>query len=269
MAKLLNGKELSLFIQEQQAKEVRSLKQSKNIKPTLAIIRTNPNPVTDTYVNLKAKYGEGIGVDVKIYDCDEQEIKNVISECNSNNEIQGIIVQLPLKNSENTDEIVDLIDIKKDVDGLNQNTTYDPATPTAINWLLAGYNIELLGKNIVINGGGRLVGAPLAKMWQSSGYNVTLITSKTDNKEDILRNADVIISAVGKPEIITSEMIKEGAVVVDAGTSTDSNGIVGDVENEARNREDIKITPVKGGVGPLTVCALFHNVLLASRIYAK
>lgn len=269
MAKLLNGKELSLFIKEQQAKEVRSLKQSKNINPTLAIVRTNPNPVTDTYVNLKAKYGEDIGVGVKVYDCDEQEIKNVIAECNSNDEIQGIIVQLPLKNPENTDEIVNLINENKDVDGLNKNTKFDPATPTAINWLLAGYNIELAGKNIVINGGGRLVGAPLTEMWQNSGYNATLITSKTDNKEEILRSADVIISAVGKPGIITSEMIKDGAVVIDAGTSTDSNGIVGDVENEARNREDIKITPVKGGVGPLTVCALFHNVLLAARNHTK
>lgn len=269
MAKLLNGKELSLFIKEQQAREVRSLKQSKNINPTLAIIRTNPNPVTDTYVNLKAKYGEDIGVNVKIYDCDENKIKDVITECNNNEDIHGIIVQLPLNNPDSTDEIVNYVNASKDVDGLSKNAKYDPATPTAINWLLAGYNVELLGKNIVINGGGKLVGAPLFKMWQNSGYNATLITSKTENKIEIINKADVIVSAVGKPEIIKSEILKAGAVVIDAGTSTDSNGIVGDVEEIARSREDIKITPVKGGVGPLTVCALFHNVLLSARNYSK
>lgn len=269
MAKLLNGKELSLFIKEQQAREVRSLKQSKKINPCLAIIRTNPNPVTDLYVNLKAKYGEDIGVDVKIYDCTENDINNVITECNANDEIQGIIIQLPLENTKKTDEIVNLINEDKDVDGLGKNTKFDPATPTAINWLLAGYNIELASKNIVINGGGRLVGAPLAKMWQNSGYNVTLLTSKTENKAEFLKEADIIVSAVGKPAIINSEMIKDGAVIVDAGTSTDSNGIVGDVDDAVRGREDIKITPLKGGVGPLTVCALFHNVLLAARNYAK
>lgn len=269
MAKLLNGSELNLFIKEQQAKEARSLKQSKKINPTLAVIRTNPNPVTDTYVNLKAKYGEDIGVNVIIFDCDENEIKNVILECNNNDEINGIIVQLPLKNPESTDDVINLVDVKKDVDGLSKNTMYDSATPTAINWLLAGYNIELAGKSIVINGGGKLVGAPLYKMWISSGYNVTLITSKTENKDDILKNADVIVSAVGKPRVIKSSVIKEGAVVIDAGTSTENNGIVGDVDDDLRSREDIKITPTKGGVGPLTVCALFHNVLLAARNHSE
>ena len=265
MAKILNGKELSLFIKERQAKEVRSIKQSKNTNPCLVIIRTNPNPVTDTYVNLKLKYGEDIGVLVKVTDCDEFELKDKIHHLNEDSSVHGIIVQLPLRNIEMTDEVVNMINPEKDVDGLNSKSMYDPATPTAINWLLAGYNIDLAGKQIVIVGAGRLVGSPLASIWEKSGYNVMVLTSKTENKDELLTKADVIVTAVGKPGIINSKMIKSWAVVVDAGTATDSNGIVGDVSEDVRKREDISITPVKGGVGPLTVSALFDNVLIASR----
>ena len=269
MAKLLNGKELSLFVKEQQAREVRSLKQSKGVEPKLVIIRTNSNPVTDLYVGLKVKYGEDIGVKVEVADIPEHELVANIDKYNSDESVHGIIVQLPLINNESADEILKNIAPEKDVDGLGAGAILDAATPTAINWLLAGYNIDLAGKNIVIVGKGKLVGSPLAKMWEQSGYSVAVVTISTKDKESLIELADVIVSATGTPGVITSEIVKPGAVVVDAGAATDSNGIVGDVAPEVRLREDITITPEKGGVGPLTVCALFHNVLIAARKTGK
>jgi len=265
MAKLLNGKELSLFIKEQQAKDVRSIKQSLGVHPSLAIIRTNPNPITDLYVKLKVSYGEDIGVSVNVIDINEDELGKEIENCNNQSEIHGIIVQLPLKDKAKTAEILGLIHPDKDVDGLGDNPIYESATPKAINWLLAGYNIDLIGKNIVIVGKGKLVGEPLSEMWSNSGYMVTSVTSETQNKHEIIKSADILISATGKAGIITSDLVKPGAVIVDAGVATDANGLVGDVSADVRSRDDITITPEKGGVGPLTVAALFHNVLLAAR----
>lgn len=269
MAKLLNGKELSLFIKEQQAREVRSLKQSKGVEPRLAIIRTNSNPATDMYVRLKQQYAEDIGVTVDIIDCAEDDLVSEIEKLNHDDRVHGIIVQLPLKNVDKTEEAVSLISPTKDVDGLGENAVYDAATPTAINWLLAGYNVELVGKIIVIVGNGRLVGAPLARIWKETGYNVTVLDENTPDKPEIIKTADILVSAVGSPRLINSEIVKDGAVVVDAGIATDRNELVGDLADDVRDREDIKITPVKGGVGPLTVAALFHNLLVAARNTAK
>lgn len=265
MTKILNGKEISLFIKEQQAREVRSLRQSKGVEPKLVIIRSNPNPVTDTYVRLKKNYGEDIGVITEIVDCEESNIKEQIRNFNDDTNTHGIIVQLPLGQPENTEEVLSILNPNKDVDGLGEAAKYNPATPTAINWLLAGYNIELQGKKILIIGSGRLVGSPLAKMWADSGYDVFCADSKTNDLENIARESDVIVSATGKPGVLKSSMVKGGAVVVDAGVATDSNGLVGDAEDDLRSRDDITITPLKGGVGPLTVSALFHNVLVAAR----
>lgn len=265
MAKSLNGKELSLFIKEQQARDVRSLKQSLGIHPRLVIIRTNPNPVTDMYVKLKVAYGEDIGVLVSVIDINEDDLAKELENCNNQSDVHGVIVQLPLKDKTKTDEVLGIINPEKDVDGLGDRPIYESATPKAINWLLAGYNVDLIGKNIVIVGRGRLVGEPLGEMWSSSGYMVTSVTSETQNKQEIIRSADILVCATGQPGLITSDMVKTGAVVVDAGVATDSNGLVGDVGPDVRLRDDITITPEKGGVGPLTVAALFHNVLLSAR----
>jgi methylenetetrahydrofolate dehydrogenase (NADP+)/methenyltetrahydrofolate cyclohydrolase len=174
-------------------------------------------------------------------------------------------VQIPLPEPSQTDEILNQVAADKDVDGLSNNTKFDAPTPMAINWLLAGYNIELQGKHIVILGHGRLVGRPLARLLQSSGYDVEIVDKKTsDLKEKILR-ADVLISATGVPGLVTADMVQSTVVIVDAGVATDSNGLVGDVAADVRELADIKITPEKGGVGPLTVCALFENVIRAAR----
>lgn len=263
--KLLSGSELVEYIKERQAKEVRSLKQSKNIFPKLAIIRTNPDPVVDSYMRLKQNYGNDIGVDVEVYTIDQKETLDTIEKLNNDDNFHGIIVQIPLPDPSQTNEILNTVSVKKDVDGLAEDSSFDPATPIAINWLLAGYNVELKGKKIVIVGHGRLVGKPLAKIWQSSDLDVEIADNKTEDLEKLTLEADILVCATGKPGLITKDMVKDGAVIVDAGVATDSNGLVGDVSYDVRLLENIKITPEKGGVGPLTVSALFDNVIRSAR----
>lgn len=263
--KLLNGKELAEFIKERQVHEVRALRQAHNVAPKLAIIRTNPDPVVDSYMKLKQTYGEDILVDVDVHTVGQPETLKMIEQLNSDPTVHGIIVQIPLPNPTQTDEILNAVTSGKDVDGLSQNTIYDAPTPMAINWLLAGYNVDFNGKHIVIVGHGRLVGRPLKRLWEQSNYEVEIADKHTDNLSEVVGNADILVCATGAPGIITASMVKPNAVIVDAGVATDSNGLVGDVAADVRNLPDIKITPEKGGVGPLTVCALFENVIRAAR----
>ncbi|MFO0886972.1 MAG: bifunctional 5,10-methylenetetrahydrofolate dehydrogenase/5,10-methenyltetrahydrofolate cyclohydrolase [Candidatus Nomurabacteria bacterium] len=263
--KELNGGELAGFIKERQAKQVRTLRQSHKISPKLAIIRTNPDPIVDSYMRLKQNYGADIGVEVDVHTIDQSEATRLINSLNKNNDVHGVIVQIPLPDKSQTSEVLDSVTPVKDVDALGKNAIYDPATPMAISWLLAGYNVNFTDKQVVIVGHGRLVGRPLAKMWLQSGYNIHVVNKKVNNLTEEVQKADILICATGVPGLITKDMIKEKAVVVDAGVATDSNGLVGDVAEEVRNLPNITITPVKGGVGPLTVCALFENVIRATR----
>ncbi|MDB5161375.1 MAG: FolD bifunctional protein nonfunctional [Candidatus Saccharibacteria bacterium] len=262
--KILNGSELAGYIKERHSKSVRSLKQSQNVLPRLAIIRTNEDPVVDTYMRLKTAYGEDIGVAVDVHTIDQSEAMDRISKLNEDQSVHGIIVQLPLPDSSQTDEVLNHVNPAKDVDGLGAATQFDAPTPTAITWLLSGYGIDLPGRQIVIVGQGRLVGAPLAKMWQNSGLKIDKVDKNTSDLENKVGEADIVISAAGQPGLITNDMVKAGAVVIDAGVSTDSNGLIGDVAPEVRQREDVTITPENGGVGPLTVAALFENVIRAA-----
>ncbi|MCL2451402.1 bifunctional 5,10-methylenetetrahydrofolate dehydrogenase/5,10-methenyltetrahydrofolate cyclohydrolase [Candidatus Saccharibacteria bacterium] len=263
--KLLNGRELAGFIKERQARQVRGLIQHDKIKPKLAIIQTSDDPVIDTYVRLKKNYGTDILIDVDIHKIPQTESKKLIAKLNADKSVHGIIVQLPMDNPEETDEIVNAIAPEKDVDGLGERAILDPATPMAIHWLLSGYNVELKGKKIVLVGNGRLVGRPLARMWRNSGLEPEAINSKTRDRSEKLRVADIIVTATGVPGLIKSDDIKPGAVVVDAGTADDHGQIVGDITPDIRERTDITITPKIGGVGPLTVTALMDNTIRAAR----
>lgn len=263
--KILNGLELAGFIKERQLHQSRSLRQSCGITPRLAIVRTNDNPVTGTYLRLKEEYGEDIEVKVDVYTPPDDELVNQIIKLNNDKKVHGIIIQLPLSDVSQTDKAINAVVSEKDVDGLGNKTTFTPATAMAIDWLLAGYNISLSEKRIAVVGKGRLVGAPLIKMWNNSGYDVLVCDSKTENLSDSLKRADIIVTATGVPGLITSEMIQPGAVVVDAGTSAEHGKIVGDLAIDVRDRNDITVTPIRGGVGPLTVAALFDNVLTAAR----
>ena len=268
MTKILNGRDLADFIKERQAHQVRGLIQHDHVHPKLAIIQTIDNPVIDTYVRLKKAYGADILIDVDVYKISQSEAIELVTRLNQDDSVHGIIIQLPLENPEETSQIVDAVDPAKDVDGLGAGAILDPATPMAINWLLAGYNVELRGKNIVIVGNGRLVGAPLARMWRNSNLAVTVLDSSSNDPEQI-KDADVIVAATGVPGLIKSDDVKTGAVVIDAGTASEQGKIVGDVDPELRDRSDITITPEKGGVGPLTITALFDNVIRAARSTVK
>ena len=263
--KLLNGNELAGFIKQRQAHEVRSVNQSAGIVPKLAIIRTNPDPVVDSYMKLKQGYGDDIGVEVEVFTIEQKDALTKIKDLNKDQTTHGIIVQIPLPDPSETSHILNSVAPNKDVDGLAEKTSFDPATPMAINWLLAGYNIEMNGKKIVIVGQGRLVGRPLARLWQQSDLDVTVADKSTQNLSMLTKEANIIVSATGVPGLITADMVSNNAVIVDAGVATDSNGLVGDVAPDVRQLPNITITPEKGGVGPLTVCALFENVIRSAQ----
>lgn len=272
--KSLNGAEIADYMKLNQVHQAQSLRSNK-IQPKLVIIRDSDNPVIVKYVNLKKQYGEDIGVVVE--DWLREDVAEAIAEANADKSVHGIIVQLPLRDVSQTDEVVGKITPEKDVDGLARiyhemnndfeanasGEIFESATATAINWLLAGYDVKLQGQKIALVGRGRLVGAPLERMWRNSGYDVTIFRSHSDLNE--LKDFDVIVSATGVPHLIKDEMIKPGAVVVDAGTASEDGVLVGDVDEAVRERTDLSaITPKVGGVGPLTVTALFEHVLMAA-----
>lgn len=259
--KELNGSELAGFIKERQAKQVRALRQAWHINPRLAIVTDVENPVIETYMRLKQRYGADILIDVEIHRVPAGGALEVIQELNNRDDVQGIILQLPISNPEQTEELLESIREDKDVDGLRKKAIFQAATPTAISWLLAGYGVDLKNKKVAIVGRGRLVGAPLEKIWLKSDVDVTVFEKGDDLSQ--LINYDIIVSATGVPGLIKSQIIKAKAVVVDAGTASENGKIVGDVSEEMRQRNDVIITPKKGGVGPLTVSALFDNVITA------
>jgi len=263
--KVLNGSELAAYIKERQAQQVRALKQADGINPKLAIIQTTDDTVIATYVRMKQRYGADILVDVDVHAVSSEALFDTIRHLNEDISVQGIIIQLPLADTSQTDQAVSMVIPEKDVDGLGQKALLTPATPMAIDWLLAGYNVQLTDKKIAIVGNGRLVGAPLAKLWRDGGRDVTVYDQSSADMANGLKQADIIVTAAGSPGLITSKMIKPGAVVVDAATSAEHGKIVGDIAEDVRERDDLVLTPEKGGVGPLTVAALFDNVIRSAR----
>lgn len=267
MSKLLNGTELAGYIKERQAKQVRGLRQAERTIPKLAIVKSkSASAVIDTYIRMKQQYADDILIDTVVEVLEEAEMPPVIQRLNEDASVHGIIVQLPIKDPSQTGQIVNLVVPHKDVDGLGDGAMFTSATAEAIDWLLVGYNIDLRGKRIAIVGNGRLVGAPLAQLWKSSGYNVTVLDDQSGDITPVLQKSDIIVSATGVPKLVTSAMLPAGAVVVDAGTTSDNGMIVGDVDPMVyKERTDLVITPPKGGVGPLTIAALFDHVITAAR----
>ena len=259
--KILDGRELAGFIKERQAHEVAGINQ----KPTLLIIRDSDNPVITKYVNLKIKYGEDIGAKVIDYRAkDSKDIETKINEANKDPNINGIILQLPILEKDQTEKLTNLIDPAKDVDGLGENGKYDSATATAILWLLAGYDIDLKTKKIALVGRGKLVGAPLYKIFTASNYDIELFHRGSDLTK--LQNYDIIITATGVPGLILDDYVKPGAIIVDAGTASEDGVLKGDLDPKVRERNDLSaITPETGGVGPLTITCLFDHLLQASK----
>ena len=256
--KELNGRDIADFIKERQAAQVRSLR-GRKIFPKLAIFYDNDSPVIEKYMSLKQRYGEDIRVDVDIIRISADNAVEKLRAAANDPAIHGIIVQLPL--AECDMEILNEIPLAKDVDGLRGES--DTATAMAIHWLLTSYGVDLPNKKLAIVGRGKLVGAPLIRMWRESDYDV-MVFGRGDDL-NLLADREVIVTATGVPGLIKSEMLNQGAIVVDAGTASEGGVIKGDLDDAVRERDDLILTPKIGGVGPLTVTMLFEQVLKAAQ----
>ena len=284
---LLDGKKTANDIKEEIAKEVLLLKQKGLKVPHLAAILVGNNGASLTYVNSKVKACEKVGFTSTLIHLDEgiseKELLQEIEKLNTNNEIDGYIVQLPLPKHIDEQKVLMAVDPNKDVDGFHPTNvgkmtlelpTFLPATPFGILELLERYNIETAGKNVVVLGRSHIVGRPmsilLSQKRKAGNATVTICHSKTKNSKEYTQKADIIVAAIGKPEFLTGDMVKDNVVVIDVGITrvtdkTKKRGyrLAGDVHFESVSKKASFITPVPGGVGPMTIAMLLKNTLLA------
>lgn len=267
---IIDGKYVSSLIKNNLKAHIESMK----IDPTLAVIQIGNNEASNIYIRNKEKYAKEIGASFVHIKYDENEDQNVvidkIKELNNDDNINGIIVQLPLPKGFDTDLIVNTIDPHKDVDGLTElsigklcinKPLLMPCTPSGIIYLLEYYNIPIESKNVVIVGRSNLVGKPLFEMMLNKNATVTLCHSKTENLKSITSKADILVSAVGKKHIITADMVKKDAVVIDVGINKEDGKLYGDVDYNKVIKKASYITPVPGGVGPMTIAMLYSNLI--------
>lgn len=259
---LLNGSELAGYIKAQQAQAVRSLQHTGRV-PRLAIIACGMDTPSRKYVELKQRYGDDIGVSVEVLSSTPDELEKTIEQVNTDALIHGAILQLPVPKGVDVDRILNQIKPEKDVDGLGKSAQFVAATPTAILWLLSAYNVELLGQQVGVIGQGRLVGSPLIRILEASGVAPMVVDKEQGSLSELMATCTVVITATGQPGLITPDLVRAGQVIIDAGTASEGGSLVGDVDPKLYEREDIKVSPVPGGVGPLTVCALFANMIEA------
>lgn len=286
---LLDGKKTSNDIKDEIALEVQEIISSGGKKPHLAAILVGDNGASETYVNAKVKACERVGFDSTLVrlseDVTEDKLIEEIIKINKNISIDGLIVQLPLPNHIDEKKIINIIDVKKDVDGFHPinigNMTLNmpsfiPATPAGIIELLKRYNVDTIGKNCVVIGRSHIVGLPVSILMARNNFpgnsTVTILHSKSQNISEICLNADILIVALGKANFVTSDMVKEGACVIDVGITrvpselTKSGWkLIGDVDFENVSKKTSFITPVPGGVGPMTIAMLLKNTLIASK----
>lgn len=278
-AKIINGKELAQEFHNKLKKEIDGLKE-KSIIPGLAVIIVGHDPASEIYVKSKEKTAKELGMNSWVYSFKEdilaEEIVELIEKLNRDKKVNGILVQLPLPKHINEEEVIESIDPEKDVDCFHPENVGKmligrgkifPCTPLGIMEMLRKENIEIAGKKCIVVGRSNIVGKPMAMLLLNSGGTVTVCHSKTyDLKSECLR-ADILITAVGKPGLIKTDMIKEGAVVIDVGINRLANGkVVGDVDFEAVKEKASLITPVPGGVGPMTIAMLMKNTVEAARL---
>lgn len=275
---LIDGKATSQKIKDEIKNEVIKLKQ-KGITPTLAVILVGDDPASQTYVASKQKACLACQMGSVMHklsaNTTEQELISLIDVLNADDSIDGILVQLPLPKHINTNEILRKIDPKKDVDGFcAQNMGalvsgldgFVPCTPLGIMELLKQYNISPQGLNALVIGRSNIVGKPMAALLLNAGATVTIAHSKTKNLADLSKNADLIIAAIGKANFIKPEMVKEGAIIIDVGINRLENGkLVGDCDFENLKDKCDFITPVPGGVGPMTIAMLLSNTLKSAK----
>lgn len=280
MAIIMDGNKISQEIRLTLREETLVFKERHGITPGLAVVLVGEDPASQVYVGRKAKACEEAGFLSRQYrlpaETGEGEVLNLINGLNADSLIHGILVQLPLPGRMSTERIIAAIDPRKDVDGFHPcnvgglvagSPLFVPCTPRGIMELISRTGIELAGKEAVVVGRSNIVGKPMALLLLAQNATVTLCHSKTRNLPDVTSRADVLIAAVGKPRMITAEMVKEGAVVIDVGVNRlDSGKLAGDVAFDEVAPKSSYITPVPGGVGPMTIAMLMKNTLDAARM---
>ena len=278
MAIIIDGKAVAKKIREKVKLDVEELK-GRGINPKLAVIMVGNDSASAVYVKNKSKACENTGIEFEEFllpeDTKEEELLEVIDKLNKDNSVHGILLQSPVPKHINIDKAFDRIFHEKDVDGFNAvnvgNLTigkdcFISCTPHGIIKLLEEYNIEISGKHAVVIGRSNIVGKPMLQCLLSKDATVTVCHSKTKNLAEITRQADILISAIGKPNFVTADMVKQNSVIIDVGINRLDNGsICGDVKYDEVFEKVSYITPVPGGVGPMTIAMLVENVVKAAR----
>ncbi|MCJ8342239.1 MAG: bifunctional methylenetetrahydrofolate dehydrogenase/methenyltetrahydrofolate cyclohydrolase FolD [Cetobacterium sp.] len=275
---ILDGKQTSQKIKNLLKEEIENIKKEHGEVPGLAVIQVGDNPASRVYVNSKVKQCLEIGIESKKYileeNIKEEVLLDLIEELNNDETINGILVQLPLPKHINEEKVIDKISLEKDVDGfkaenlgkvlLGDKSAFVSCTPLGILTLMKEYKLSLEGKDVVIVGRSNIVGKPMAALLINEGATVTICHSRTKNLEEKTATADILIVAVGKRKLITKDMIKENSVVIDVGINRDENGkLAGDVDFDNVKEKTSYITPVPGGVGPMTISMLLKNTLIS------
>lgn len=270
MAKILDGKKLSQKILERLKKEI----SRRNLKLKLAIILIGNNPISEIFIRVKKKACQSVGINFELfrfpsiisYDKLEKEIKKIVK----NPAQSGVLIQLPIPKKFNSQKILNLVPLEKDIDVLSEQSLgkfYSGTLPIlppvvgAVCYFLKNYKISPKGKNVVLVGAGKLVGFPLTLWFFKEKATVSIVNEFTKNISQFAKKADIIISGVGKPAIITVKMVKRGVVIIDAGSGWKKGKIVGDIDFKTVSKEAAYITPVPGGVGPMTVACLLENLV--------
>lgn len=265
MAQILDGKLVSNILAEKLLEEVEALE----VKPCLAIIQVGDDPRSSAYIRRKMSLGEKIGARVLLHQLPasvtEERLIESIENLNKDNKTHGIIVQLPLPESFNKEKIIEAISPLKDVDGLTSGSLFVPATARGVVSLLQHYNIAIEGKLATVVGRSALVGKPTTKLLEELGARVTVAHRETKDLGEATRNSDILVVATGVPKLIKEEHVRRGQTVIDVGISIEESRLVGDVDFEKVKDTVENITPVPGGVGPMTVVSLFENLLEAYR----
>lgn len=279
MAKLLMGKEVSARIKDELKIKVAELKE-KGINPALAVIIVGEDPASKVYVNNKKKACEYCGIRSLEYalpeETTQEELLELIEKLNNDDTVSGILCQLPVPEHINEQAIINAINPKKDVDAFHPvnvgkimtgNYDFVPCTPAGVMELIKESGIDVNGKECVIVGRSNIVGKPMSMLLLHQNGTVTICHSRTKDLAEKTRQADILVAAIGKPEFITADMIKEGAVVIDVGINRIApKKLVGDVEFEGAEKKVAAITPVPGGVGPMTIAMLMKNTIKAAEI---
>ncbi len=274
MAHLIDGKAISLQIKNELKEKAAALKDA-GVNVTLAVIQVGNNPASTVYVNNKKKGCEYIGIGSLSYELPEEttekELLDLIAQLNEREDVNGILVQLPLPSHIDEDRVIQAIDPKKDVDGFHPQSVgalcigqpgFVSCTPAGIIQLLKRSGIEMAGKECVILGRSNIVGKPMSLLMLRENATVTIAHSRTANLKEVTSRADILIVAVGRPKMVTADYVKDGAVVIDVGINRDENGkLCGDVDFDDVAPKCSAITPVPGGVGPMTIAMLLYNCL--------